>query len=164
MVELVYYVEKSYNDLDSFQNGVDTIVDGCTTYGSTPSSNTPSKIVEAIKAIYNNRYTAGRTQGRNDVTNSPNTYGLYTSTQYNNKTAVSESGTVYSSLDYGNSQSHNITFSKAFSKIPTVIAYNSGGIYISVTASNITKTGCKITIKNSSSWQSNINGNWVAFA
>ena len=49
------------NDLVSFQNGVDTIVDGCTTYGSTPTASTPSKIVEAIKSIYNNRYNAGVT-------------------------------------------------------------------------------------------------------
>ncbi|MDE6993267.1 MAG: hypothetical protein K2P41_02400 [Lachnospiraceae bacterium] len=31
---------------------------------------------------YNNGYSAGRTQGRNDVKNSPNSYGLYTKTQY----------------------------------------------------------------------------------
>ena len=42
------------NDLVSFQNGVDTIVDGCTTYGSTPTASTPSSIVNSIKAIYNN--------------------------------------------------------------------------------------------------------------
>ena len=47
------------NDLVSFQNGVDTIVDGCTTYGSTPTASTPSSIVNSIKAIYNNRYNAG---------------------------------------------------------------------------------------------------------
>ena len=48
-----------YNDLESFQNGVDTIVTGCTVYGSTPINNTPSKIVESIKNIYTNRYNTG---------------------------------------------------------------------------------------------------------
>ena len=52
------------NDLESFQNGVDTIVDGCTTYGSTPTNNTPSKIVESIKAIYENRYNTGYNDGK----------------------------------------------------------------------------------------------------
>jgi hypothetical protein len=40
-----------------------------------------------IKAMANSAgvgYDAGRTQGRNDVKNSPNSYGLYTATQYNN--------------------------------------------------------------------------------
>ena len=38
----------------SFKNGVNIIVDRCTTYGSAPSSNTPSSIVTSIKNIYNN--------------------------------------------------------------------------------------------------------------
>ena len=33
-------------------------------------------------ANYNNGYSAGRTQGRSDVTNSPNSYSLYTKSQY----------------------------------------------------------------------------------
>ena len=47
----------------SFQTGVDTIISGCTTYGSTPTASTPSAIVNAIKAIYTNRYNAGVTAG-----------------------------------------------------------------------------------------------------
>ena len=31
---------------------------------------------------YNNGYSAGRTQGQNDVKNSPNSYGLYSKSQY----------------------------------------------------------------------------------
>ena len=31
---------------------------------------------------YNNGYSAGRTQGQNDVKNNPNSYGLYTKSQY----------------------------------------------------------------------------------
>ena len=58
---IIFFIKNKNNDFASFQNGVDTIVSGCTTYGSTPSSNTPSNIVNAIKAIYNNRYNAGVT-------------------------------------------------------------------------------------------------------
>ena len=43
----------------AFQDGCDTIVAGCTTYGSTPESNSPADIVDAIKAIYNSRYSSG---------------------------------------------------------------------------------------------------------
>lgn len=43
----------------AFQDGCDTIVAGCTTYGSTPTSNSPANIVEAIKAIFTNRYNSG---------------------------------------------------------------------------------------------------------
>ena len=39
------------NISNSFQDGCNTIVSGCTTYGSTPSSNSPADIVEAIKNI-----------------------------------------------------------------------------------------------------------------
>lgn len=64
----------------SFQAGCDTIVAGCTTYGSTPRSNSPSDIVNAINAIYTNRYnsgySSGRIQGQNDVKSNPGAYGV----------------------------------------------------------------------------------------
>lgn len=47
----------------AFQDGCNTIVSGCTTYGSTPGSNSPADIVNAIKAIYTNRYTSGYNAG-----------------------------------------------------------------------------------------------------
>ena len=50
----------------SFQDGCNTIVSGCTTYGSTPASNSPDNIVAAIKTIYNNRYTTGYNAGKAD--------------------------------------------------------------------------------------------------
>lgn len=43
----------------SFQAGVDTIYNGCTTYGSTPAAKTPTDIVNAIKNVYTTRYSAG---------------------------------------------------------------------------------------------------------
>ena len=51
------------NDLGNFQNGVDVICNGCTTYGSTPSTNTPNDIVTAISNIYTNRYNSGYNSG-----------------------------------------------------------------------------------------------------
>lgn len=37
---------------------------GCTTYGSTPTSNSPTDIVTAIKNIYTNRYNTGYSSGQ----------------------------------------------------------------------------------------------------
>ena len=39
------------NIQEAFQDGCDTIVAGCTTYGSTPASNSPEDIVKAIEYI-----------------------------------------------------------------------------------------------------------------
>lgn len=43
----------------SFQTGCDTIVAGCTAYGSTPASNSPEDIVASIGTIYEERYNQG---------------------------------------------------------------------------------------------------------
>ena len=61
------YFTKFHDDITSFQTGVDTIYNGCKTYGSTPTASTPAAIVNAIKAIYNNRYTAGYNAGLANV-------------------------------------------------------------------------------------------------
>ena len=54
------------NDIEqSFRDGCDTIVAGCTTYGSTPATNSPTDIVTAIKNIYTNRYNSGYNSGKN---------------------------------------------------------------------------------------------------
>lgn len=47
----------------AFQDGCDVIVAGCTTYGSTPDSNSPNDIVDSIRDIYENRYDAGHDAG-----------------------------------------------------------------------------------------------------
>lgn len=47
----------------AFQDGCDVIVAGCTTYGSTPDSNSPDDIVDSIREIYDNRYNAGHDAG-----------------------------------------------------------------------------------------------------
>lgn len=43
----------------SFQDGCNTIVAGCTSYGSTPTSNSPNDIVTSIGEIYENAYKEG---------------------------------------------------------------------------------------------------------
>ena len=47
------------DDLNSFQNGVDTIYNKCVELGSTPIENTPDSIADAITYIYNNGYNDG---------------------------------------------------------------------------------------------------------
>ena len=66
----LHFIINLYNSLDdisSFQSGVDTIYNGCKTYGSTTTAKTPAAIVNSIKTIYNNRYNAGVTAGSSSV-------------------------------------------------------------------------------------------------
>ena len=74
--------ELSNNLKQTFQAGVDALYNKCKSCGATPGSKTPTAISTAISAIHTNRYSAGRTQGQNDVKGSPNSYGLYTAAQY----------------------------------------------------------------------------------
>ena len=161
----------------SFQDGCDIIVSGCTTYGSTPSSNSPTDIVNAIKNIYDNRYTAGE----NNVKNNPGSYGLYTSSQYssygtsqynagrtqgqndvkNNPSAYglyvapkSLSGSVgVDPVPAGVTVSRTVTFSSAFATVPNVNA-SANGIYknewyaLTVTVTSRTRSGFTVSIKN----------------
>lgn len=60
----------------SFRDGCNTLVSACTTYGATPTSNSPSDISTAIEKIYNDRYNKGREQGRKDVIADPSEYGI----------------------------------------------------------------------------------------
>ena len=64
----------------TFQNGVDTLYNKCVSRGATPSGKTPTAIAGAIDTIYNNRYnegySAGRTQGQQDVISNPGAYGI----------------------------------------------------------------------------------------
>lgn len=46
-------VNELNSNIESFQNGVDSIVQACTDNGSTPESNTPNGIISAINAISN---------------------------------------------------------------------------------------------------------------
>lgn len=67
----------------SFQDGCRTIASKLTSCGvSTSNTASPSTIANNIQTLYTNRYNSGRTQGQNDVKNSPNSYGLYSKSQY----------------------------------------------------------------------------------
>ena len=149
------------NDLVSFQNGVDTIVDGCTTYGSTPTASTPSAIVNSINTIYTNRYSAGITQGRNDVTDSPNTYGLYTSTQYNNKKVLSGNGNM--TMNDHSSSSKSISFSSAFSATPIIVVILKCTNFFSYTISNNSKTGFTLNISRAGGSSGYVEYHWYAY-
>lgn len=60
-------VKRLNRDLDatkqSFQAGVDTLYNKCSSCGATPSEKTPTAISTAIQTIYNNRYNEGVNAG-----------------------------------------------------------------------------------------------------
>ena len=99
----------------SFQNGCNTIVSGCTSYGSTPASNSPADIVSSIKNIYTNRYNSGRTQGQKDVKSNPGAYGIVVAPK-------SLSGSPTKSFGAGQSIDWVITFPSSFTSTPTINA------------------------------------------
>ena len=103
-----YRVYNIYNDLDSFQNGVDTIYNSCTTYGSTPTSSTPNAIVTAISNIYTNRYNSGYNDGYSTgkSTSGPSSMTLTFSFKYNGSNPTSRDG-----MTAGGSMSHTIDVS-----------------------------------------------------
>ena len=78
------------DDITSFQTGVDTIYNGCKTYGSTPTASTPTAIVNAIKAIYTNRYNAGVTAADNRANANSTNY----KTGYNAGVTATKKGTA----------------------------------------------------------------------
>lgn len=145
------------NDLESFQNGVDTIVEGCTTYGSTPTNNTPSKIVESIKAIYENRYNTGYNAGYKTGVVSPTPKIV---------------GKVLTKTIAPN-QSFTIPYGTTFTTIPKVyiiwVCTTDGAYNIHnesqqqyCIASNITKTGFTFTLKEWSAYTFGYNIWWCA--
>ena len=50
---------------------------------TTASDATFETLTTKVQELATNRYDAGRSQGRSDVTETPNSYGLYTRDQYN---------------------------------------------------------------------------------
>ena len=74
-----------------FQNGCDTIVTGCTSYGETPVSNSPTDIVAAIKQIYTERYTAGVSATKKGTAGAAQVLEGYT---FTNSSSVGEPGSM----------------------------------------------------------------------
>lgn len=78
-------LKQSFQDLkQSFQDGVNKIFNFLNGLGFTPSPNSPDGICNAIQNMYNKRYSDGRTQGRQDVINDPNEYGISTNAKHFN--------------------------------------------------------------------------------
>lgn len=72
-------IAKTISDLaTSFRDGVNKIFNKLKGLGFTPSQNSPDGICNAIQNMYNKRYSDGRTQGRQDVIDDPNEYGVVT--------------------------------------------------------------------------------------
>jgi hypothetical protein len=64
------------------QADVDSAYSSGRTQGRNDVKNSPNSYGLYTKAQYDANYSSGRTQGQNDVKNSPGTYGLYTKAQY----------------------------------------------------------------------------------
>lgn len=150
----------------SFQAGCNTIVSGCTTYGSTPASNSPADIVTSIKNIYTNRYnsghsagySSGRTQGRNDVKSNPGAYGITVAPK-------SLSGSPTKSFGAGQSMDWVITFSSAFTTTPTINASARGYNWPSEVSYNVTtksKAGFTVHVWNQAGQSQTIALDWNA--
>lgn len=112
----------------SFQDGCDTIVAGCASYGSTPSSNSPSAIVTAIKNIYNNRYNAGVSATKKGTATAGNVLSGKT---FTSTAGVNLSGTMANrgALNWNPSKSESKTVSAGYysgGKLSTANAYNAG--------------------------------------
>ena len=75
---VIFQNDETNNMKQSFQDGVNTIYNKIVSCGQTPSDKSPTNIVNSIDPLLNNY----RGQGQNDVINSPNNYGLYNKTQY----------------------------------------------------------------------------------
>ena len=152
-------IDLFYNDLEnveqSFQDGCNEIVAACTSSGVTPSSNSPSDISTAIKSIYNNGYTAGRTQGQNDVKNNPSAYGLY-------KPPVHLTGKVDINNVSAGQYSRHVTFSSPFGTTPRVTVSTNYPDTSTVSAYNITRSSFDLTLTSTYSGKGYYTVTWTA--
>ena len=72
------------NCLKSVSDGKKTVAGAITEQGVNTAADAEfATMAENIGTVGINKYNGGRTQGRNDVTGAPNSYGLYTRDQYN---------------------------------------------------------------------------------
>lgn len=69
--------------LKSVSDGKKTVASAITAQGVSTAADAEFATMAAnIGSVGTNKYSAGRRQGRSDVTSSPNSYGLYTKSQY----------------------------------------------------------------------------------
>ena len=112
------------NDLDSFQNGVDSIVSKCTELGSTPTASTPTAIVTAIQNIYTNRYNTGYNTGKAE--------GVSSATLKVVKLGSTSSSTTFTVTSYTGYT--KFTTDNFFVKITS--CSKKGGVHTSITLTN----------------------------
>lgn len=146
----------------SFQDGCNTIVSGCTSYGSTPASNSPADIVASIGTIYTNRYNtgynAGRTQGRNDVKANPGAYGITVAPK---SLSGSPGRLFYNGAEYD----WVVTFSAAFTTTPSVNVAARGANWpaeVSYELRSVTKAGFTCYVRNRAGQNQTIYLDWNA--
>ena len=113
------------------------------------------------KTSYNNGYSAGRTQGRNDVKNSPGSYSLYTKTQYDNNY---NSGRNQGRNDVKNSPGSYSLYTKSQYDSNYTKGYNNGR---SVKKKNLTLTSSSNTYCFKKYWSNsvaNVYKNYVEYS
>lgn len=95
----------------NFQNGCDTIVQGCTTYGSSPASNNPRDIVTAIKQIYSDRYNIGyNSKNVSRIQITANVWTSYGGKQQVSTTLSKASNGTWTDSRYGDTASVSLTY------------------------------------------------------
>ena len=131
--------------LKSASDGKKTVASAITAQGvSTAADAEFATMATNIGSVGTNKYNSGRTQGRSDVTGSPNSYSLYTKSQYDanysngynsgysNGTSASASNVcVYAAVTNGGSGS-NVAYDKSLFSVSgsTVVCRRSGNFQI----------------------------------
>jgi hypothetical protein len=92
------------NCLKSVSDGKKTVANAITAQGVNTAADAEfatmaANIGTAGANKYNSGYSSGRTQGQNDVKNSPNSYGLYTKAQYDANKVTYKSGNYNTGLN-----------------------------------------------------------------
>ena len=89
------------SNVQSFQNGVDTLYNKCVSCGSTPTAKTPAAISTAIQSIYTNRYNAGYNAAGGDVKHTVSV-GIVSINEYKGQIVLYVDGVAKSTGKHGN--------------------------------------------------------------
>ena len=129
------------NCLKSVSDGKKTVASAITAQGVNTAADAEfATMAENIGTVGANKYNSGRTQGRNDVTGAPNSYGLYTGDQYNanynsgysnGASASASNACVFAAVTNGGSGS-NVAYDKSLFSVSgnTVVCRRSGNFQI----------------------------------
>lgn len=117
----------------AFQDGCETIVAGCTTYGSKPATNSPADIVNSIKTIYTNRYNAGVSATKKGTAGTAQVLEGYTFTNANGVGLAGAMANKTTSVNH---------------KASSVFEYNNANLYFAVPANGLYSTGNRIYAAN----------------